>query len=173
MRSWIQSGKWRWPITVLAGTGAWTALYCNWDLLTVGSNNPLDAGQKIAFVAAAFSVTAYNLRTRVLDVILKVDGSPLQVSNLCSIARRCGRKLTDLVVVFTCTALLLGAGGFVPKASALAPWYGSLVGGFFSASIVQFLYVLFSFETLERFALKEAEMRASQREANRLLNEET
>lgn len=169
MRNWIQSGRLRWPITVLAGAGAWTALFCNWDSLSAGESNPLDAGQKIAFVAAAFSVTAYNLRTRVLDVILKSDGSPLQVSHLCSIARQCGRKLTDLVVVFTLTALLLGAGGFVTKTSTFAAWFGPTVAGFFAASVVQFVYVLFSFETLEKYALNEAEVKASQREAARLV----
>lgn len=169
MRKSIQKGFLRIPLGIAAAVAGFLLLSHYWDALTAANARPLDAGQKIAFVAAAFSVTAYNLRTRVMDLILKISGRPTKVSHLCVIARQCGMRLTNLVILFTITAFLLGAGGFIPEAHWSARWYGAASAGLFAASLVQFVYVLFAFELLERMMLDDAEEKAKDSEAERLL----
>ncbi len=154
---------------MLIGAGSFYALFHYWDFLTAQRINPLDAGQKVAFVAAAFSVTAYNLRTRVMDLILKLEGTPTRISQLCMIARNCGGKLTNLVVLFTVTAFLMGGGGFVPSANLIGKLYACAAAALFGGSVVQFIYILFAFERLERFMLDDAEEKAKEKEAARLL----
>jgi hypothetical protein len=44
--------------------------------------------------------------------------------------------------------------------------------GFFAASLISFVYIVFSFERLERFALDEAEQNARKKEADRLFKPE-
>lgn len=171
IREKLQAGRGRKVIGIAVGVLGFYLLWRYWGSLLARSINVLDAGQKIAFVAAAFSVTAYNLRTRVVDLILKIEGVPARVAQLCGIARECGRRLTNLVILFTAAAFLLGAGGFFPVTHAISKWYAALALGLFGASIVQFVYVLFAFERLERFMLDDAESKADEREANRLLGQ--
>lgn len=169
IRAQLQAGRGRWLGSISASALVFAALFFNWDAIVKSGINPLDAGQKIAFVAAAFAVTAYNLRTRVIDLVLKLEGAPNLVTQWCMIARGCGRKLTNLVVLFTGAALLLGAGGFLSAQLAASRIYGGITLGLFVASAVHFLYILFAFERLERFMLDDAEERARQKEAARLL----
>jgi hypothetical protein len=169
IRKGLQSGKGRRVVGIAVGVGIFYALFHYWDLIAAVKIKPLDAGQKIAFVAAAFSVTAYNLRTRVIDLIVKFEASPSRIAELCATARECGRRLTNLVVLFTASAFLMGGGGFVPDSHEAAKWYACFSTALFGASVVQFLYVLFAFEKLERFMLDDAERRAAEKETKRLL----
>lgn len=169
MRKKLQAGVGRKLASVVVTVVAFTLMYRFWPTLLARQINPLDAAQKIAFVAAAFSVTAYNLRTRVIDLILKIDAEPSKIAQLSTIARDCGRKLTNLVLLFSVTALVMGGGGYVPREHATAVYYASAVTALFGVSLVQFVYVLFAFERLERYMLDDAEAKAAAREANRLL----
>lgn len=169
MRTHLQAGTGRTIASGAIGIIAFAVMYYCWAKLLRHGTNPLESAQKVAFVAAAFSVTAYNLRTRVMDLILKIEGTPSRIAQLSMIARGCGRKLTNLVVLFTLTALAMGAGGYIPRDHWLAVYFAAFVAGLFGASIVQFIYVLFAFERLERFMLDDAEARAANKEAKRLL----
>lgn len=153
--------------------GTFGACVLGWDALAEFAIKPLDAMQKVAFVAAAFSVTAYNLRTRVVDLVLKLDYAPSRIAELAVIVRSCGRKLTNLVMLFTFTALLLGAAGFIKPDAAAAKWYSAGTLALFVPSIVHFVYLIFAFEQLERFMLDDAEDKARQKEAARLLGTKT
>lgn len=169
IRQALQAGKGRKIFGLLGGLATAFAILLLWDELARNNVNPLEIGQKIAFVAAAFSVTAYNLRTRVVDLVLKVEAPPEKTRELTRISRECGKKLTNLVCIFTISALLLGGGGFFSASLPLSKTCSFIVYAFFGFSCVQFLYVLFAFERLERFALDEAEEASNRRETNRLI----
>lgn len=128
----------------------------------------LDGLQKVAFVAAAFAVTAYNLRTRVVDLVLKIEGKPARIDAFCGIARACGRRLTNLVVLFTLTSAWLAGLTVFRDKPVYAKWTSLGAVLLFTASTVSFLYIIFAFERLERFALDEAENNARDKEATRL-----
>ena len=130
-----------------------------------------DGLKNISFVAAAFAVTAYNLRTRVVDFVIKVEAKPTRVEEFCRIARDCGKKLTNLVILFTLTAAFLGTCSILIKGSFSGKIL-SLVGiGLFISSLSSFIYIIFSFERLERFVLDSAEKAARQKEVERLLRD--
>lgn len=168
MRDAIQSGFGRKPIAFFIGAASFFVLFYFWDDL-VGVVQPLDGFSKVAFIAAAFSITAYNLRTRVIDLVLKLDGAPSQIRAATAISRDCGRKLTNLVLLFTVTAIFMASGAFINDSSPVAKWFASTVFGVFSFSIVHFIYILFAFERLERFMLDDAEKKCERRESDRLL----
>lgn len=169
IRRRLQAGFLRTPATVVAAGFAFAFLAAHWSELLKANINPLDVGQKVAFVAAAFSVTAYNLRTRVIDLILKIEGGPEQVDELCRIAKECGKKLTNLVLLFSTCAVVMGVMGFLPKDYSSAKWTACTASALFAMSCVQFLYILFAFERLERFTLDDAKERARKKEIDRLL----
>lgn len=148
---------------------AMAALFHWWPDDVAVQKDLLNGFQKVAFVAAAFAVTAYNLRTRVIDLVLKVDGKPARVEEFCRKARECGRRLTNLVILFTMTSLILGGLTLFTAGTMTARIAVSIAVAVFIASIVSFLYILFAFERLERFALDEAEQTARSKEAARLL----
>lgn len=169
IREALRAGKCRKLLSIAVALGFTYTLCALWETIRNENLNPLDALQKIAFVAAAFSVTAYNLRTRVIDLVLKIDSSPAKVSHATRIARDCGKKLTNLVVLFTMTAAMMGAAGFLPVGHSISKWCACLIFGLFGTAMVNFGYILFAFENLERFTLDDAEERARAKEAGRLL----
>lgn len=168
LRKHLISGTGRTPLALLVGMGSAYLIWKNWDIMVCSKVNPLDAGQKIAFVVAAFAVTAYNLRVRVVDLVSKSEAKPQHVSEMAGIAERCGRRLTNLVVLFLASASLLGAGGFFPGNTEIGKYYSMFSVFVSSASVVHFLYVLFAFERLECFVLGEASEKARARETKRL-----
>jgi hypothetical protein len=123
---------------------------------------------KIAFVAAAFSVTAYNLRTRVVDLIMKTSAPPDRMSELCRIVRNCGTRLTNLVLWFTVTALLMGATSMLSPTAEFSRWFAAFVFGAFLSSFVHFVYIVVSFDKVERFVMDEVERASRRAEAKRL-----
>lgn len=157
MRAFFTDGRSRWIATAGAVALASYSVFRFWPELLDRKINPLDVFQKTAFVAAEFSVTAYNLRLRVLDVITRVDASAWRVRELCDMARACGKRLTNLVVLFTVTGAGMAAGGLVPLGLRVAPALAALLAGAFAACFVQFLYIVFAFERLEDFALRQVE----------------
>ncbi len=124
--------------------------------------------QKVAFVTAAFAVTAYNLRTRVVDLVLKIEGNPSKVHEFGVIARACGIRLTNLVILFISASVYLSVITIIPESSDIAPYAAGMAFFLLFSSAVSFVYILFSFERLERFALDEAEKKAADAEAKRL-----
>jgi hypothetical protein len=129
----------------------------------------LESLQKIAFIAAAFAVTAYNLRTRVVDFALRATGPSDKVEEFCRLARISGQRLTNLVIRFTATAVWLGAITFVPSLPLYVRSAAALGVFGFTSSIASFVYILFAFERIERFALDNAELAARANEARDLL----
>lgn len=168
LREQIQDGYGRGVATTLLPLVLAASCYYWWPLDTVFQEKLLSGFQKIAFVTAAFAVTAYNLRTRVVDLVLKVEGKPARVDEFCRIARGCGRRLTNLVVLFTFASAWLGSLTMFREGTLLARLAASGAVGLFAASMVSFIYIVFSFERLERFALDEAEQNARNKEAKRL-----
>lgn len=178
MRKKLQAGWRRNQISALAFLLIGGLVVFYWDRIIVlaSSNlaspvNPLDGIQKIAFVAAAFAVTTYNLRTRVIDFILKIDSTPTHVRNLANIAKDCGRRLTNLVILHTTVALFMATGGFIRGGHWLASWYAGLTIGLFTVSIIQFIYILFAFERLELYMLEDAQEKAIEKERKDLLKD--
>lgn len=163
----MQAGKGRMLATlilaIVVGGCAW-----HWWPNGVEEERVLSGLQKVAFVAAAFAVTAYNLRTRVVDLVLKVEGNPSRVADFCRIARACGKRLTNLVVLFTGSAAWMGSLSVIPAGGLVARVAGAASIALFAACLVSFLYIIFAFERLERFALDEAEKTASRKEGERL-----
>lgn len=169
LREHIQNGKLRPTITIVVPVVAACLLFRYWPVEDQAQNRLISGLQKIAFVSAAFAVTAYNLRTRVIDLVLKIESSPTQVAVFCRTARDCGKKLTDLVLLFTITSLSLGALTLFNSGSVTAKYATLISVALFTASCVSFIYILFSFERLERFALDQAEHNARVKETNKLL----
>ena len=172
IRQKLQDGFGRTASTVAIPIAVAAACYQWWPNDPVTQEKLLSGFQKIAFVAAAFGVTAYNLRTRVVDLVLKIEGKPARVDEFCRIARTCGRRLTNLVILFTFTSVWLGGLTIFNPGTWPAQLATSGAMGFFSASVVSFVYIVFSFERLERFALDEAELNARNKEAARLFKSE-
>lgn len=166
MRRALQAGTGRTLATIFAVIAGASFVAYVWASL---GQRILDTGPKVAFIAAAFSVTAYNLRTRVVDLILKFEGTPDRIELLSGIAKSCGRKLTNLVLFFTLTALVMGSMSFLKADGSLGMPVAAGALGLFLGSCIQFVYVLFAFERLERFMLDDAEERARQKEKARLL----
>ena len=165
IRAALQSGKGRYLLSALSAVAAGLTVFSAWGSFL----KPLELLPKVAFVAAAFSVTAYNLRTRVIDLILKLQARPSRIDEIAGIARGCGKRLTNLVVLFTITALCLGFSGIIPDTSPLALGVASIVTALLAFSTTQFIYVLFAFERLENFVLEEHQSTARKVEADRLL----
>ncbi len=124
--------------------------------------------QKAAFVTAAFGVTAYNLRTRVVDFVLKLKARPRRMEELCREARMAGKRLTNLVLLFTFTAAVMASGGLLAKNGWFEWIWAALGAGLFVGSSVSFFYLVFAFEKLEEFILEEHEELAKEEEAARL-----
>ena len=127
-----------------------------------------DAMQKLAFVSAAFAVTAYNLRTRVVDFVLKLKARPRKMEELCRSARETGKRLTNLVILFTATAILMGSGILFDRGASTGSLWIVVSTACFAISCTNFLYVVFAFEKLEEFILQEHEELARDAEVDRL-----
>jgi hypothetical protein len=167
VRDQLQNGSGRRLASVVFPAAVGALCWYWWPADATIEEKILTGLQKVSFVAAAFAVTAYNLRTRVVDLVLKVEGKPARVDEFCRIARNCGKRLTNLVLLFTFTAVWMGGLVFFKEGSpALIAGVGAVA--LFVASLVSFVYVLFAFERLERFALDEAEETARRKDAERL-----
>lgn len=125
--------------------------------------------QKTAFVAAAFCVTAYNLRVRVIDLLLKISASPREAKAFGDVARNCGRKLTTLVLLYTFTALAMAGFGVLEGVCFWERSARAFACGLFLASISQFVYLVFAFEIVEQKALESMEESADQAARDKLL----
>lgn len=168
-REKLQDGAGRGIATFVVPVGVTYACWCWWPGDAVTQDRLLSGFQKVAFVAGAFAVTAYNLRARVVDLVLKVEGQPLRVEEFCRIARNCGKRLTNLVILFTLTSIYLGALTLFDAGTTSGKFAVAGALGLFAASMVSFVYIVFSFERVERFALDEAEKKSRKTEAERLL----
>lgn len=168
IREKLQNGWGRGVFTIGVPMIAVWFLLWQWPAEKEAQKQLLDGLQKVAFVAGAFAVTAYNLRTRVVDLVLKIEGKPSRVDQFCAIARSCGRRLTNLVVLFTLTSAWLAALTLLRDNLSYAKFATAGAVLLFAASTVSFLYIVFAFERVERFALDEAEKNARDKEANRL-----
>lgn len=168
IREHIQDGRGRLffsvAVPLLVG---WASLHW-WPTDVSIQEKWLGGFQKVAFVGGAFAVTAYNLRTRVVDLITKSQAKPEAVDAFSRIARQCGRRLTNLVVLFTITSVLLGGLTIFNAGSRIAAYALAIATALFSASMISFVYIIFAFERLERFALDEAVEAAQRREGARL-----
>lgn len=168
MRKKLQDGWMRVPLTIGIGTLVALILIYYIEANEVFRIALPAAMQKIAFISAAFAVTAYNLRTRVVDFVLKLKARPRKMEEICRMARETGKKLTNLVLFFTFTALLMGSLGFLEGKNWYSTVWVIVVAVFFSISCISFVYVVFSFEKLEGFVLDEHEELAKSDEAKRL-----
>lgn len=167
-REKLQNGTGRWGVSIGATLLVAGASFYLWPTVSTEEERLLSGLQKVAFVGGAFAVTAYNLRTRVVDLVLKIEGKPNRVREFCRIARHCGARLTNLVVLFTLTSVLMAALTALKEGTLPAKAAGAVSLGMFACSVVSFLYIVFAFERLERFALDEAEETAARKEADRL-----
>jgi uncharacterized membrane protein (DUF485 family) len=128
----------------------------------------LSSLQKAAFVTMAFGVTAYNLRTRVVDLLLKNTYKPDQIAGLSQTAQETGRRLTGLVLLFTLTSLLMGIAGFLNAPVVVTRSVGMAIAFLFGYSVISFIYILFAFERLEKFILDQAVKATREKEIERL-----
>ena len=167
-RTHLQNGNGRWGVTFAVAAIIPLALWYWWPKNSISQKALVEGMQKVAFVAAAFGVTAYNLRTRLVDLLLKVEGSPDKIVEFCRIARGAGQRLTNLVVLFTVTATVMGTTALFPSDAAAAKFFVLLAAALLAASSIAFLYILFAFELLERMILDEAEETARRKEGMRL-----
>jgi hypothetical protein len=157
-------------LTFLAGAiVAWKL----WPHNLKRSSELLSDVQKAAFVTMAFAVTAYNLRTRVVDLIIKSSYKPDHMERLSKTATDCGRRLTVLVLLFTLTSVILAAGVFFDFNLTIARFVATTSAGAFGYSLISFVYILFAFERLERFVLEHAVNSARTTEINRLTSSDS
>jgi hypothetical protein len=167
VRERIQNGYGRGFLTVVVPLAVFCACLYWWPADLEVQKRWLDGLQKLAFVAAAFTVTTNSLRTRIVDFVLKSEGKLAVLDEFRSLAIICGRRLTDLLLLFTITAAWLGSLALFAPGTL----FGEIATGgalaLFSSSIVAFVYIVFSFERLERFALDEAEANAHAKEVAR------
>lgn len=164
----MQDGILRVPLALLAGVLAAGGVFFVWLKHPDWMPDLPGPMQKAAFVAAAFGVTAYNLRTRVIDFVLKLKARPRRMGELCSEARASGKRLTNLVILFTFTAAVMASGGILAKNGWFEWLWTALGAGLFIGSCVNFFFLVFAFEKLEEFILEEHEELAKEEEAKRL-----
>lgn len=164
----MQDGVLRVPIAFAGGLSAAGALIFVWCKHPDWIPDVSGPMQKAAFVAAAFGVTAYNLRTRVVDFVLKLKARPRRMEELCKEARMAGKRLTNLVILFTFTAAVMASGGLLAQNGWFEWIWAALGAGLFVGSAVSFFYLVFAFEKLEEFILEEHEELAKEEEAARL-----
>lgn len=168
MRGLMQNGVLRIPLAIAGGGIAAGAILFVWQKHVDWIPDVAGPMQKAAFVAAAFGVTAYNLRTRVVDFVLKLKARPRRMEELCKEARMAGKRLTNLVFFFTFTAAVMASGGLLAKNGWFEWLWAALGAGLFVGSAISFFYLLFAFEKLEEFILEEHEELAKEEEAKRL-----
>lgn len=164
----MQDGFMRVPLAFACGISAATAILFVWAKHPSWIPDIAGPMQKVAFVAAAFGVTAYNLRTRVVDFVLKLKARPRRMEDLCKEARMAGKRLTNLVLLFTFTAGVMASGGLLAKNGWFEWMWAALGAGLFVGSSVNFFYLVFAFEKLEEFILEEHEELAKEEESDRL-----
>jgi hypothetical protein len=164
----MQNGVLRIPLAFACGLSAAAALLFAWQKHPSWIPDVVGPMQKAAFVAAAFGVTAYNLRTRVVDFVLKLKARPRRMEELCKEARLAGKRLRILVLLFTFTAAVMASGGLLAKNGWFEWVWAALGAGLFVGSFVSFFYLVFAFEKLEEFILEEHEEIAKEEEATRL-----
>jgi hypothetical protein len=116
----------------------------------------------------AFAVTAYNLRTRVVDLLLKNTYKPEHLERLSDTAKESGQRLTSLVLLFTITSLLMGLAPFLDSPVLLGRSVATVIACLFCYSLVSFVYILFAFERLEQFVLDQAVAETTEKEIDRL-----
>lgn len=170
LREHLRNGTGRRIFSVLV---ALTAAFVTWRLWPVDSKHAseiLASLQKCAFVTMAFAVTAYNLRTRVVDLLLKNTYKPEHVGRLTETARKSGHRLTILVLLFTFSSLVMGLAAFLDSPALLGRLTGTVIAWLSGYSFVSFIYILFAFERLEQFVLDQAVIEARQKEIERLLS---
>ena len=167
-REHMVNGTWRRPISAaFAACFAFIAWKC-WPTQLSEIKEALSSIQKAAFVTMAFAVTAYNLRTRVIDLLLKCSYKPGHIERLSDTARRCGRRLTTLVVLFTGTSLCMGVAAFFEFSPYWSRWVAAFVAALFGGSFISFFYILFAFERVEEFVLTYTVDEAKRKEIDRL-----
>lgn len=169
----MQNGILRIPFAIAGGVLAAGSLLFVWWKHSDWIPDVASPMQKAAFVAAAFGVTAYNLRTRVVDFVLKLKARPRRMEDLCKEARSAGKRLTNLVLLFTFTAAVMASGGLLAKNGWFEWIWAALGAGLFVGSSISFFYLVFAFEKLEEFILEEHEELAKEGEAARLANPPT
>ena len=173
IRDKLQAGWGRKPISCIVGILAGLAMMLAWNKFLIHKTNPMDGLAKLAFVAAAFSVTAYNLRVRVIDLILKLEAADCRATGLCQIARSCGKKLTNLVVLFTFCACCMGAGGLIAIDAHTAKWVAVWNTFLFAFATIHFFYILFAFERLEGFILGDFAQKTNDKQIEKLFQPPT
>jgi hypothetical protein len=168
LRGHLQAGKGRrlvsWILAIAAAFVTWQA----WPADPKRAADVLSSLQKTAFVTMAFAVTAYNLRTRVVDLLLKNTYRPEHLQRLSDTAKESGRRLTSLVLLFTITSLLMGLATFLDSPPLLGHCVASGIAFLFGYSLIAFTYILFAFERLEAFILDRAVVETTQKEIERL-----
>ena len=113
LREHLRNGTARRIISWIAASAVAAAVWYCWPDTLARSKEVLSAVQKGAFVTMAFAVTAYNFRTRVIDLLLRGTFKPDHLDRLARTARRCGARLTSLVVLFTLTSAAMGGATFL------------------------------------------------------------
>lgn len=171
MRKALQDGKYRHVIAMTFGILSVVLLHRL--VMTIPGFSILlpEATQKVAFVAAAFGVMAYNLRTRVVDFVLRLKVRPRRMQEICEMARECGKRLTHLVLLFTSAACFMAAGSFFKDITWIRDYWPLFSAFLFVSSSVNFIYIVFAFEKLEGFILDEHKELAETEEATRLTKE--
>lgn|GEM_PF-2489000 len=171
IRRILQEGKFRHIASI--GLGAVAVYILHYLIMHVPRLASLvpEAVQKAAFVAAAFGVTAYNLRTRVIDFVLKLKVRPRRMDEICNMAKECGKRLTHLVLLFTLTACFMAGGNFLKDVRWISDYWPLASAFLFVSSSINFIYIVFGFERLEAFILDEHKELAEAEEADRLTKE--
>jgi hypothetical protein len=168
LREHLRNGTGRRVFSWLVALAAAAVTWRYWPNDFKRASEVLSSFQKCAFVTMAFAVTAYNLRTRVVDLLLKNTYKPEHVERLTETARKSGHRLTVLVLLFTFTSLLMGLAPFLDSHALLGRSTAAIIAWLFGYSFISFIYILFAFERLEQFVLDQAVIEATNREVERL-----
>jgi hypothetical protein len=169
LREHLRNGTGRRFFSWVFGLGAAALTWRYWPSELKRESEILATFQKCAFVTMAFAVTAYNLRTRVIDLLLKNSYKPDHVERLTETARKSGHRLTILVLLFTFTSVAMGIAPFLEFSALLARWTAAMTTWLLGYSFISFIYILFAFERLEQFVLDQAISDARNKEIDRLV----
>lgn len=117
---------------------------------------------------AILSVTSYNLRCRSLDYSLRHMVESTRPEDMSRNARKTGECLTNMVLLSFISSLIIFISGNV-KSMGVAQYLFPIAVFLFLLSVMQYIYVIFAFEKLEKFVLGETEKKAVQEEIKRQL----
>lgn len=109
--------------------------------------------QKTGFVAAGLVVAGFQLRTRIIDLLIKDYYTSQELEKLDNLARKCTSRLSDIMLRLVLTAALLSVSPLLAQAVGLGLFIAGVGALLLLWGLLDFIAILGSFDQLEDFTM--------------------